>query len=50
LNKAAYQDSLTLWEDADPDIPILIASKAEYAERALSSAPSRRVQVPLAPK
>jgi hypothetical protein len=29
--KAAYQDFLTLWKDADPDIPILIAAKAEYA-------------------
>jgi eukaryotic-like serine/threonine-protein kinase len=30
--KAAYQDFLTLWRDADPDIPILIAAKAEYAK------------------
>jgi serine/threonine protein kinase/Tfp pilus assembly protein PilF len=30
--KAAYQDFLTLWKDADPDIPILIAAKAEYAK------------------
>jgi serine/threonine protein kinase/tetratricopeptide (TPR) repeat protein len=29
--KAAYQDFLKLWKDADPDIPILIAAKAEYA-------------------
>ena len=29
--KAAYQDFLTLWKDADSDIPILIAAKAEYA-------------------
>lgn len=30
--KAAYQDFLTLWKGADPDIPILIAAKAEYAK------------------
>jgi len=30
--KAAYQDFLTLWKDADPDVPILIAAKAEYAK------------------
>jgi eukaryotic-like serine/threonine-protein kinase len=30
--KAAYQDFLTLWKEADPDIPIFIAAKAEYAK------------------
>ena len=30
--KAAYQDFLTLWKDADPNIPILIAAKSEYAK------------------
>ena len=30
--RAAYNDFLTLWKDADPDIPILIAAKAEYAK------------------
>jgi predicted Zn-dependent protease len=30
--KAAYQDFLTLWKDADPDVPILIQAKAEYAK------------------
>lgn len=29
--KTAYQDFLILWKDADPDIPILIAAKSEYA-------------------
>jgi hypothetical protein len=29
--RAAYRDFLTLWKDADPDIPILIAAKAECA-------------------
>ncbi len=28
---AAYKDFLTLWRDADPDIPILKQAKAEYA-------------------
>jgi hypothetical protein len=31
-DKAAYQDFLALWKDADPDIPIFIAAKAEYAK------------------
>lgn len=30
--KAAYQDFLTLWKDADPDIPILQQAKLEYAK------------------
>jgi tetratricopeptide (TPR) repeat protein len=30
--KAGYQDFLTLWKDADPDIPILKEAKAEYAK------------------
>ncbi len=29
---AAYKDFLALWKDADPDIPILIAAKTEYAK------------------
>jgi eukaryotic-like serine/threonine-protein kinase len=29
---AAYQDFLTLWKDADLDIPILKQAKAEYAK------------------
>jgi hypothetical protein len=30
--KAAYQDFLTLWKDADTDVPILKQAKAEYAK------------------
>jgi eukaryotic-like serine/threonine-protein kinase len=30
--RAAYNDFFTLWKDADPDIPILVAAKAEYAK------------------
>jgi eukaryotic-like serine/threonine-protein kinase len=29
--KTAYKDFLTLWKDADPDIPILKEAKTEYA-------------------
>jgi eukaryotic-like serine/threonine-protein kinase len=30
--KAAYQDFLALWKDADSDIPILTQAKVEYAK------------------
>jgi hypothetical protein len=30
--KAAYQDFLALWKDADSDIPIFVAAKAEYTK------------------
>jgi hypothetical protein len=30
--RAAYQEFLTLWKDADPDIPILKQAKAEYGK------------------
>jgi eukaryotic-like serine/threonine-protein kinase len=30
--KTAYEDFLTLWKDADPGIPILIAAKSEYTK------------------
>ena len=30
--RAGYEDFLTLWKDADPDIPILKAAEAEYAK------------------
>jgi hypothetical protein len=30
--RTAYSDFFTLWKDADPEIPILIAAKSEYAK------------------
>ena len=30
--RAAYQDLLALWKDADPDMPLLLQAKAEYAK------------------
>jgi tetratricopeptide (TPR) repeat protein len=30
--RAAYQEFLLLWQDADPDVPILKQAKAEYAK------------------
>jgi hypothetical protein len=30
--KSAYKDFLTLWQDGDPDIPILKQAKAEYVK------------------
>jgi eukaryotic-like serine/threonine-protein kinase len=30
--KAAYQDFLDLWKNADPDVPILRQAQAEYAK------------------
>jgi DNA-binding winged helix-turn-helix (wHTH) protein/predicted Zn-dependent protease len=30
--KSAYQDFLTLWKNADPDVPIFQQAKAEYAK------------------
>jgi eukaryotic-like serine/threonine-protein kinase len=30
--RAAYQDFFALWKDADPDIPVLKAAKAEFAK------------------
>ena len=29
--RSAFQDFFALWKDADPDIPILLAAKSEYA-------------------
>jgi eukaryotic-like serine/threonine-protein kinase len=30
--KSAYEHFLSLWKDADPDVPILKSAKAEYAK------------------
>jgi tetratricopeptide (TPR) repeat protein len=30
--RVAYQDFFALWKDADPDVPVLVAAKAEYAK------------------
>jgi hypothetical protein len=30
--RAAYNDFFTLWKDADPDIPILVSAKSEFAK------------------
>jgi len=29
--RKSYQDFFALWKDADPDIPILMQAKQEYA-------------------
>jgi serine/threonine protein kinase/tetratricopeptide (TPR) repeat protein len=31
-SRTAYQDFLALWRDADPDVPLLLQAKAEYAK------------------
>ena len=31
-SRTAYQNFFALWKDADPDIPILVAAKSEYAK------------------
>jgi hypothetical protein len=30
--KSTYEDLLTLWREADPDIPVLKQARAEYAK------------------
>lgn len=32
MARSAYQDYLTLWKDADPDVPVFKEAKAEYAK------------------
>jgi hypothetical protein len=39
----SYQDFVTLWKDADPDIPIYQQAKAEYAK--LNKLPATRRQL-----
>jgi len=31
-SRVAYQNFLALWKDADPDVPLLLQAKAEYAK------------------
>ena len=37
--RKSYQDFLTLWKDADPDIPIYRQAKAEY-KKLMAPSPS----------
>ena len=30
--KRSYENFLAIWKDADPDIPVLVQAKAEYAK------------------
>jgi hypothetical protein len=30
--KIAYQDFFAAWKDADPDVPVLLQARAEYAK------------------
>jgi len=30
--RAAYNDFFTLWKDADPNIPVLLQAKSEFAK------------------
>ena len=30
--RAAYENFLSLWKDADPDVPVLAQAQAEYAK------------------
>ena len=32
MAKSAYQDFFTVWKDADPELPVLIAAKTEYTK------------------
>ena len=39
---AAYQEFLTLWKDADPDIPVFVAAKSEFAKLASAKPASEK--------
>jgi hypothetical protein len=43
---AAYKDFLTLWKDADPDIPILKEAKAEYAKLTMKARGASTATIP----
>ena len=30
--RTAYQNFLSMWKDADPDLPVFLAAKSEYAK------------------
>jgi len=44
--RSAYQDFFALWNDADPDIPILKQAKAEYARLPIAPGASLRAKPP----
>jgi eukaryotic-like serine/threonine-protein kinase len=31
-SRAAYNDFFSLWKDADPDVPVLVHAKSEFAK------------------
>ena len=45
-SRTAYQDFLTLWKDADPDIPILKEAKGDYAKLASSERLNKKSGAP----
>jgi len=47
--ESAYQDFLTLWKDADPDLPVLKRAKIEYAKLKVHSRAAPSAAIILAP-
>src|SRR5262245_10576092 len=43
---AAYRDFLTLWKDANPDIPILKQAKSDYAKAAVVNCREQAIESP----